>query len=111
MLQNAMIEESVFEQFSESLAGQLIRPNDPEYDETRALWNGMIDKKPAFIIRCHGVADVIGAVSFARENRLPVSVRAGGHSIAGLASSLSERNQNLGFMHTFGAKIGHFLPF
>jgi FAD/FMN-containing dehydrogenase len=86
MHQDAMIEESVFQEFAESLAGRLIRPDAPEYDETRALWNGMIDKKPAFIARCNGVADVISAVSFARENRLPVSVRGGGHNIAGLAS-------------------------
>ena len=65
--------------------GELITPQDPSYDQVRALWNGMIDKRPALIIRCSGTADVISAVRFAKEQRLLISVRGGGHNIAGRA--------------------------
>ncbi len=67
------------------LRGPLLRAGDAEYDNARQLWNGMIDKKPAFIARCTGVADVIDAVNFAREHNLLLSIRGGGHNIAGLA--------------------------
>jgi FAD/FMN-containing dehydrogenase len=67
------------------LRGGLITPLDPSYDERRALWNGMIDKRPAAIVRCAGTADVISAVKFARSNDLTVSVRGGGHNVAGKA--------------------------
>ncbi|MDH6126991.1 FAD-binding oxidoreductase [Kitasatospora sp. GP82] len=65
--------------------GQLIAPGDPEYDRARAVWNGAIDRHPALIARCSGTADVLLAVEVAREQGLPVAVRGGGHSIAGLA--------------------------
>jgi len=67
------------------LRGDLITPMDPSYDERRALWNGMIDKRPMAIGRCAGAADVINAVKFARSNDLMVSVRGGGHNVAGKA--------------------------
>jgi FAD/FMN-containing dehydrogenase len=66
-----------------SLRGQLVRPGDPTYDEHRRIWNGAIDRFPALIARCAGVADVITAVRFARETGLPVAVRSGGHSFPG----------------------------
>ena len=53
-----------------SLRGQLVRPSTPDYDEHRKVWNGSIDRSPALIARCAGVADVIAAVGFARENGL-----------------------------------------
>jgi hypothetical protein len=68
------------------LRGELLQPGAPDYDAARAVWNGMIDKRPALIVRCAGVGDVIDAVNFARENDLTVAVRGGGHSIAGLSS-------------------------
>ena len=68
-----------------SLRGQLIRPADPAYDDARRIWNGMIDRYPALIARCTGVADVIAAVNFARDNGLLLSVRGGGHNVAGNA--------------------------
>ena len=71
--------------FQESLRGRVLRPSDAGYDDARKVWNGMIDKKPALIARCAGVADVIGAVNFARTNNLLVSVRGGGHNITGNA--------------------------
>jgi hypothetical protein len=60
-----------------------IEPDDPRYDEARRIWNGSFDKRPAVIARCHGVADVIAALEYARANDLLVAVRGGGHSIPG----------------------------
>ena len=57
------------------LRGRLVRPTDDDYDEARLVWNGMVDKRPALIARCAGVADVITAVRFARNQSLPVAVR------------------------------------
>lgn len=68
-----------------SLRGGLIAPADADYDEVRVVWNGMIDRRPALIARCSGVADVVAAVDFARSHRLPVAVRGGGHNVAGYA--------------------------
>ena len=84
MTQHAIDGERI-EQFEAGFHGNLIRPDDPDYDDARAVWNGMIDKRPALIARCRGVTDVIGAVEFARENALPVAVRGGGHNVAGTA--------------------------
>lgn len=82
-LQNSGDEE--VERFRVHLHGELIRPGDAEYDDARAVWNGMIDKRPGLIARCVGTADVITAVNFARENDLHVAVRGGGHNVAGTA--------------------------
>jgi FAD/FMN-containing dehydrogenase len=67
------------------LAGELILPPDAGYDQARTIWNAMIDRRPAMIVRCAGTADVVRAVNFAREHALVVSVRGGGHNIAGSA--------------------------
>ena len=67
------------------LAGELILPPDPGYDEARAVWNAMIDKRPAMIVRCAGTADVVRAVNYARDYHMLVSVRGGGHNVAGSA--------------------------
>jgi hypothetical protein len=74
------------EALGSKLRGSLIRPVDQHYDEARQLWNGIFDKRPAAIARCHGVADVIDAVQFARDLNLLVAVRGGAHNVAGLAS-------------------------
>jgi FAD/FMN-containing dehydrogenase len=66
-----------------TFGGQLIRPEDPGYDEARSVFNGMIDKRPALIARCSGPADVQSALAYAREQDLVVAVRGGGHSTAG----------------------------
>ncbi len=65
--------------------GELIYPGDANYDEARAIWNGMIDRRPALIARCATVSDVQVTVNFARESGLPLSVRGGGHNVAGHA--------------------------
>ncbi len=68
-----------------NLRGTLLQPGDEAYDATRVIWNGMIDRRPDLIARCHGVADVIASVIFAREHGLLVAFRAGGHNVAGYA--------------------------
>jgi len=65
--------------------GELLSLDDPGYDQARRIWNGRIDRRPALIARCTGVADVIAAVRFARDNELPAAVRGGGHAVAGHA--------------------------
>ncbi len=72
------------DELATSLGGALIRPNDPTYDDQRRIWNGSIDRRPALIARCAGVADVISAVRFAREHEQLVAVRSGRHSYPGL---------------------------
>jgi FAD/FMN-containing dehydrogenase len=68
-----------------SLRGALLQPADPGYAEARSIWNGMIAKQPALIARVSGVADVVTCVNFAREHGLPLSIRGGGHNVAGTA--------------------------
>jgi FAD/FMN-containing dehydrogenase len=67
------------------LRGPVILPDDPGYDEARSIWNAMVDKRPAAIARCTGAADVMHAVQVAKDQGLLVSVRSGGHNIAGSA--------------------------
>lgn len=73
------------DEFAAGLDGRVVRPSDPDYDEMRSLWNGMIDRRPALIARCAGTADVARAMAFAAARGLLVSVRGGGHNIAGNA--------------------------
>lgn len=80
-----MLERNIIDSFRTRLRGPLLLPGEPGYDEGRAIWNAMIDRRPALIVRCLGVADVISAVNFAREQGLTLSIKGGGHNIAGLA--------------------------
>jgi hypothetical protein len=79
------LDESAVAELEASLRGPLIRPVDPMYDDVRRIWNGSIDRRPALIARCTGVADVIAAVRFARRTGIDVAVRSGGHSFPGLS--------------------------
>ena len=79
-----MINEAQIQEFKSKLRGKLFDRNDPEYDKARAVYNGMIDKRPLLIARCADVADIITAVKFGRETDLPVAVRGGGHNAGGL---------------------------
>jgi FAD/FMN-containing dehydrogenase len=79
------INESALADLKSRFRGQLLRPDDPGYDEARKIWNGMIDKRPALIARCTGAADVVEAVKFARSQDLLLAVRSGGHNVAGNA--------------------------
>jgi FAD/FMN-containing dehydrogenase len=82
---DAALGEAVVEQFAAGLCGELLRPGDEDYEDSRRVWNGLVDKQPALIARCAGVGDVTDSVNFARENDLLLAVRGGGHNVAGNA--------------------------
>jgi len=73
------------DELGSSFRGELLRATSPGYDAARRVWNGSIDRRPAYIARCTGVADVVAAVRFARERDLEIAVRGGGHNVAGTA--------------------------
>src|SRR5438309_759953 len=73
-------------EFAKTFAGQLLQPTDPGYEEARKVHNGLVDKRPALIARCRGVADIVEAVHLARTLHLEVAVRGGGHNVAGRAT-------------------------
>jgi FAD/FMN-containing dehydrogenase len=79
------LDDAAVRAFRAKLRGRLLRPADPGYDEARRVWNGMVDRYPALIARCAGAADVVAAVRFARAHDLAVSVKGGGHGVAGKA--------------------------
>jgi FAD/FMN-containing dehydrogenase len=72
-------------QLRETFSGQILAPGEPGYDEARRIHNGLIDKHPALIARCLHTGDVVDAVNLGREDRLEISVRGGGHNVAGKA--------------------------
>src|ERR671911_192956 len=80
-----MLNESSVGKFKASLRGELIQRTDPRYEEARKVFNGMIDRQPALIVRCAGVADVVAAVNFARETDTLIAIRGGGHGVVGNA--------------------------
>src|SRR5262245_24745364 len=69
-----------------TFTGQLLKPADAGYEDARKLHNGLVDKRPALIARCGGVADVVDAVQLGRKLQLEVAVRGGGHNVAGRAT-------------------------
>ena len=81
------ISAELIESLSAGLDGSLIRPEDEGFAASTLLWNGMITKRPALVIRPAGTEDVVRAVNFVRDNGLELSIRGGGHNIAGLALS------------------------
>ncbi|RQG98355.1 FAD-binding oxidoreductase [Natrarchaeobius oligotrophus] len=80
------IPDEDLESFVSELRGSAILPDDEEYDGARRVWNGMIDRYPAIVARCDGVADVVTAVRFVRDHGLLVAIRGGGHNVAGHAT-------------------------
>ena len=76
---------AAIEALQAGLRGKVLDRSTPGYDEARTIWNAMIDRRPAYIVRCAGASDVIQAVRFAAANRMLVSIRGGGHNIAGNA--------------------------
>ncbi|GAA4467531.1 FAD-binding oxidoreductase [Nibrella saemangeumensis] len=82
---SALLDEGAIQLFKASLQGRLLRPGDEGYDKARIVWNGMIDRRPAMIARCLQTDDVLNAVAFARRYGLLVSVKGGGHNVAGNA--------------------------
>jgi len=79
------LEPEATEAFAAGVRGPVLRPGDESYDEARAIWNGLIDRRPALIVQCSGAADVVDAVNFARDQGLLVSIKGGGHNVAGNA--------------------------
>src|SRR5215208_441861 len=85
MIEERDIESKAVGELRTRFRGALLRPGEEGYDEARRIWNGAIDRRPALIARCAGTDDVVEAVRFARERDLLVSVRGGGHAVAGHA--------------------------
>src|ERR687897_2526222 len=81
----ALVSSSAVEILRSDFRGALLLPGEEGYDEARRVWNGAIDRHPALIARCAGADDVAEAVRFARERDLVISVRGGGHAVAGHA--------------------------
>src|SRR5678815_3726472 len=79
------LERAKMDEFKADFRGDVVVSGDPAYDEVREIWNAMIDRTPALIARCASSEDVVPAVKFARQNDLLVSIRGGGHNIAGNA--------------------------
>ena len=77
---------SLRRRFDETFAGEIVRRGDPGYDAARIVWNGMIDRYPALVVRPTSAADVVEAIRYAREEELPIAVRSGGHSIPGFST-------------------------
>lgn len=81
----ASIDEARLETLTAEFSGVMLRPGDDGYEEARSTYNGLIDKRPALIARCLNTADVLDAVNLGREQGLEISIRGGGHSVAGKA--------------------------
>lgn len=81
----AIVDEAAIGDFTASLRGELLRPGHADYDAARRVFNAMVDRRPALIVRCAVETDVIRGVTFARTHELPLAVRGGGHGVAGKA--------------------------
>ena len=84
-VRHVQIDPAGLEALRSTLRGQALMPGDADYDAARSVWNAMVDKRPALIVRCRTASDVVTSVNFARERGLLVSTRGGGHNVAGLA--------------------------
>ena len=82
---STILDDHVVSDLSGRISGRVLAPSDPGYDEARAIHNGLVDKRPALIVRCRSAADVAAALALARDAGLDVSVRGGGHNVAGRA--------------------------
>lgn len=81
-----VVSPDAIESLRSAMRGDVLTPHDEGYDKARLIWNGMFDKRPTFVARCDGTADVIAAVNFAREHDMLTAVRCGGHNSAGSGS-------------------------
>jgi len=104
--QTSHLSPETLAEFAAKLTGLIVTPDDADYDAARIVWNGAIDKKPALIVRCAGVADVIDAVKLARDNGLPLAVRGGGHNVAGNSVCDSGIVIDLGLMNAIRVDVG-----
>jgi FAD/FMN-containing dehydrogenase len=85
--QEVDLKQEAVEALQRGLRGPLLTPGDAGYEDSRTVWNAMIDRRPALVARCLGAADVIACVRFAHENNLLLCIKGGGHNIAGLATA------------------------
>ena len=90
---------------SAGFSGRLIQPEEAGYDEARRVHNGLVDKRPALIARCQGVADVVDAVLLARNLGLEAAVRGGAHNVAGRATVDNGLMIDLSLMKAMGAAV------
>jgi FAD/FMN-containing dehydrogenase len=91
------------EELRKGFKGKVITPGDREYEESRKIWNGMVDKRPAIIARCAGTQDAVNAVNFARDNGIQLAVRGAGHHIAG--NSLCDDGLVVDLSHMRAVKV------
>lgn len=82
---SALVDEAAVDRLAERVGGEVIGPHGAAYEAVRKVFNGMIDKRPALVVRCSSTQDVVAAVNFARETDLVIAVRSGGHSVAGMS--------------------------
>src|SRR5437763_14987602 len=82
-MDRVQLDQAAIDELAAGFRGEIVRPPDPSYEEHRHVWNGSIDRYPAVIARCAGVADVIAAVRFGHRTGLRVAVRSGGPSFPG----------------------------
>jgi FAD/FMN-containing dehydrogenase len=80
-----MSDKEFVKDINATIRGEVLLPDDSGYDEARSIWNAMINRHPSIIARCQGVSDVVSCVNFAREHKLPLSIKGGGHNISGMA--------------------------
>jgi len=83
---STVLDQEAVNEFTSSLRGACLVPSSAGYEESRVIWNALADRRPALIVRCRGVADVIDTVNFARKHQLLLAVRGGGHNVAGNAT-------------------------
>src|SRR5258707_10770734 len=83
MIDSTILPEAALAAFRDGRPGQVIGPGDNEYEAARRVWNGLIDRRPALIVRCADAGHVADAIEFARQHNLPLAVRGGGHNVAG----------------------------
>ena len=92
------LDKDAIDSLKMSLKGTTILPGEEGYDQSRSVWNAMIDRRPAFVVRCLGVVDVIACVRFARSHNLLLCIKSGGHNIAGLATADGALMIDMSFM-------------
>jgi FAD/FMN-containing dehydrogenase len=81
----AVLDPEALQAFVMGVRGRVLQPGDDGYEDARLIWNGLIDRRPALIVQCTGAADVVDSVNFARDHGLLLSIRGGGHNVAGNA--------------------------
>lgn len=101
--QETAISTTAIDELTSSLRGKLIQPGEADYDEARKIHNAMVDKHPALIVQCTGVADIITSLNFARNNNLLFTVRGAGHNVAG--SSVCDGGIVIDLSHMKGIRI------